>query len=258
MLDVIYKSLEAIGYYHPIHPTEVHMPIGLVVGGLGFSLAALVFRRPALAQAARYCFILALLFMLPTVIFGIMDWQHYYSGLWLRAIKIKLILSGILLALISGSVFVNRKSVGHPVLVVPLYALSFLTVVALGYYGGELVLGGRATNIPPAFGQAGSIFEANCAVCHPGGRSVSNPQVALRNTAQLANFEAFVNQLREPKLPNGSPGAMPPIPKETLSDQQAWELYQYIIHVVGPPSGKRAELGSTPVRQPRGQGRPRT
>src|SRR3974377_1081257 len=101
MLDVIYKSLEAIGYYHPIHATEVHMPIGLVVGGLGLSLAALIFRRPALAQAARYCFILALLFLLPTIVFGIMDWQHYYNGLWLHAIKIKLILSGMLLVLLS-------------------------------------------------------------------------------------------------------------------------------------------------------------
>jgi uncharacterized membrane protein len=237
MLDVIYKSLEAIGYYHPIHPTEVHMPIGLIVGGLGFSLAALVFRRQALAQAARYCFILAFLFMVPTVIFGIMDWQHYYNGLWLHAIKIKLILSGILLALLSGSVLINRKGVGRPVLLVPLYVLSFLTVVGLGYYGGELILGGRATNIPPSFGQAGSIFEANCAMCHPGGRSVSNPQLSLRNTPQLANFEAFVNQLRTPRLPNGSPGTMPPIPEEALLDEQAWELYQYIIHVAGPPPG---------------------
>jgi uncharacterized membrane protein len=237
MLDVIYKSMEAIGYYHPIHPTEVHMPIGLIVGGLGFSLAALVLRRPALAQTARYCFILALLFLLPTVIFGIMDWQHYYNGLWLHAVKIKLILSGILLALLSGSVFINRKGVRRPALVVPLYVLSFLTVVALGYYGGELVLGGRATNIPPSFGQAGGMFEARCALCHPGGRGVTHPQLPLRNTPQLANFETFVDHVRNPRLPDGSPGSMPPIPKETLPDEQAWELYQYIIHVVGGPPG---------------------
>ena len=248
MLDVIYKSLEKIGYYHPIHPTEVHMPIGLVVGGLGLSLAALIFRRPALAQAARYCFILALLFLLPTVVFGIMDWQHYYNGLWLHAIKIKLILSGILLVLLSGSVLITRKGVGRPVLVLPIYVLSFLIVVALGYYGGELVLGGRGTNIPPSFGQASSMFGADCAMCHPGGRSGSYPQLALRNTPQLANFEAFVNQLRDPRLPNGSPGTMPPIPKETLSDQQAWELYQYIIHVVGGPPGLEGKGGSIPVR----------
>lgn len=237
MLDVIYKSLEAIGYYHPIHPTEVHMPIGLIVGGLGFHLAALVFRRPALAQAARYCFILAFLFMFPTVIFGIMDWQHYHSGLWLHAIKIKLILSGILLALLSGSVVINREGVGRPALLVPIYVLSFLTVVALGYYGGELVLGGRAPNIPPSFGRAGSIFEAQCALCHPGGLSVTYPQLPLRNTLQLANLETFVNHLRNPRLPNGSPGTMPPIPEGSLSDEQAWELYQYIIHVAGPPPG---------------------
>jgi uncharacterized membrane protein len=237
MLDVIYKSLEAIGYYHPIHPTEVHMPIGLIVGGLVFSLTAFAFRRPTLALAARYCFILASLFMFPTIIFGIMDWQHYYSGLWLHPIKIKMILSGILLVLLAASVFVNRRGVGRPALVVPIYALSFLTVVVLGYYGGELVAGGRGTNVPPSFAQAGTIFEAHCVMCHPGGRSVSNPQLSLRNTPQLATFEAFASHIRNPRLPNGSPGKMPPVPKETLSDEQAWELYQYIVHVAGAPPG---------------------
>jgi uncharacterized membrane protein len=233
MLEVVYKSLEAIGYYHPIHPTEVHMPIGLIVGGLGFSLAALIFRRPALAQAARYCFILAFLFMFPTIIFGVMDWQHYYHGFWLHPIKIKLILSGILLALLSGSVFIERKGPGPRPLVVPIYALSFLMVVALGYYGGELVLGGRGTNIPPKLGQAGSIFKGHCAMCHPNALTVTKPRIPLRNTPQLASFEAFVNQIRNPRLPDGSPGHMSPIPRQTLSDEQAWELYQFIVHVAG-------------------------
>jgi uncharacterized membrane protein len=233
MLEVVYKSLEAIGYYHPIHPTEVHMPIGLIVGGLGFSLTALVFRRPALAQAARYCFILAFLFMFPTIIFGIMDWQHYYSGFWLHPIKIKFILSGILLVLLSVSVFIERKGLGPRALVVPVYALSFLMVVALGYYGGELVLGGRGTSIPPKLGQAGSVFKANCAPCHPHAQTITKPRIPLRNAPQLATFEAFVNHLRNPRLPDGSPGHMPAIPRQNLSDEQAWELYQYIVHVAG-------------------------
>ena len=95
MLDAVYRFFMAIGYHHPIHPTEVHMPIGLVVGALAFSLVALGLRRPYLAQVSRYCFLLAFLFMFPTIIFGIMDWQYYYNGFWLHEIKMKMILSGI-------------------------------------------------------------------------------------------------------------------------------------------------------------------
>ncbi len=243
MLEFVYRSLEAIGYYHPIHPTEVHMPIGLIVGGLGFSLTALLFRRPALAQAARYCFVLAFLFMFPTLIFGIMDWQHYYNGSWLHPIKMKIVLSGVLMLLLSWSVFINRKGVARQAFIIPVYALSFLMVVGLGYYGGELVLGGRATNISRAFGEAGAIFEVNCVNCHPNGRSATNPKLALRNTPQLATFEAFINHVRKPTQLNGSPGDMPPIPEEVLSDEEVWQLYQYIVHVAGVPPTDRKQHG---------------
>jgi uncharacterized membrane protein len=34
MFNSVYEFLGKIGYHHPIHPTEVHMPIGMVVGAL--------------------------------------------------------------------------------------------------------------------------------------------------------------------------------------------------------------------------------
>ena len=110
MFDAVYKLLEQIGYPHPIHPTEVHMPIGLIVGALIFRIAATLFRRPALAQTAHYCTILAALFLFPTILFGFMDWQHFYAGAWLNQIKIKLVLAVLLLVLVFVSVFlVQRK-----------------------------------------------------------------------------------------------------------------------------------------------------
>ncbi len=228
----------AIGYHHPIHPTEVHMPIGLVVGTLAFSLVALVFRRPLLAQVSRYCFILAFLFIFPTVIFGIMDWQYYYNGLWLHSIKIKLILSGILLPLLAIGVFLNRRGQAPLIRLIPIYLLSFLTVVGLGYHGGELVLGGRSPNIPPEFHQAGRLFDTHCSACHPGGGNIANPKLPLRNAPQLSSFENFVSQIRNPKLSGGADSTMPPIPREILSDDDAWKLYQFIIHVMGCPPVK--------------------
>ena len=43
--DAVYNLLAKLGYTHPIHPTEVHMPIGLVVGALVFIYIAVIFNR---------------------------------------------------------------------------------------------------------------------------------------------------------------------------------------------------------------------
>jgi len=76
-----YDFLQSLGYPHPIHPTEVHMPIGLVVGGAFlFSWLAFYFHRPNLARAARYCAIVAFIWTFPTMFLGFMDWQHFYGG----------------------------------------------------------------------------------------------------------------------------------------------------------------------------------
>ena len=73
MFNFVYKFLAGLGYTHPIHPTEVHMPIGLVVGAFIFAWIALLFRRPRLTQTARYCVTLAFIWVFPTMLFGIMD-----------------------------------------------------------------------------------------------------------------------------------------------------------------------------------------
>jgi uncharacterized membrane protein len=214
------------------------MPIGLVVGALAFSLAGMALGRPILQQVARYCLILAFLFLFPTILFGIADWQYYYNGASLAPIRTKVILSGLLMVFLIGGVWFNRKGPARSRTIMPIYVLSFLTVVALGYHGGELVLGGRSPAVTQEFRPAGSIFEAHCTMCHPGGGNVTNPKLPLRNAPPLASLEAFIRHLRDPRLSDGSPGDMPPIPKEVISDDQAWELYQYIIHILGCPPGE--------------------
>ena len=41
MFNFVYEFLARLGYTHPIHPTEVHMPIGLLVGALIFAYFAM-------------------------------------------------------------------------------------------------------------------------------------------------------------------------------------------------------------------------
>ena len=172
MFDSIYQFLDRIGYPHPIHPTEVHMPIGLIVGALVFRIAAMLFRRPALAQAAHYCTILAFIFLFPTILFGFMDWQHFYAGAWLHPIKIKLFLAAVLIAWISAGLFIAYKRGIESRFVMLNYSVSFLLVVVLGYFGGDLVYGGERPKAPESYLAGMKVFNENCAACHPKGGNV--------------------------------------------------------------------------------------
>ena len=232
MFDSVYKLLEHIGYPHPIHPTEVHMPIGLIVGALIFRIAATLFRRPALAQTAHYCTVLAGIFLFPTILFGFMDWQHFYAGAWLHPIRIKLVLAIVLLTLVFASVFLAHKKGAGSGIVLANYAASFLIVVVLGYYGGELVYGGERPKAPEAFAAGMDIFNENCVACHPKGGNVIDPSLPLVNSAYTQNPATFLAYIRDPKGPNGAPGPMPSFPPDKISDQQANDLYNYVAHVL--------------------------
>ena len=168
MADLIYQFLQNIGYSHPLHPAATHVPVGLTIGAFVFGCIAGVFKRPVLAQTGRHCAILALIAAPPTIVLGYMDWQHFYAGAWLFPIKMKLALAGLLLILLAAAVFFGLKpdkSSGK----LTVYALCLMTVIGLGYFGGELVYGFKA----PASGVTGEIatkgaeiFNQKCSFCH--------------------------------------------------------------------------------------------
>ena len=232
MFGFVYKFLDQIGYPHPIHPTEVHMPIGLIVGALLFRIAAALFRRPALAQTAHYCTILAFIFLFPTLLFGFMDWQHFYAGVWLRPIKIKILLAAVLIVSVSVGIFLAYKKGTGSGLVLINYGISFVIVVVLGYYGGNLVYGGERPKAPESYLSGMKIFNENCVACHPKGGNIIAPGLPLSNSTYTRNPATFLGFIRDPKRPDGSNGAMPSFSPAKITDQQAGELYKYIAHVL--------------------------
>ena len=169
MIESIYQLLAKIGYTHPLHPPATHLPAGLIIGGFLFALVAWIFNRKNVAQSARHCFILALIMAIPTVLLGLMDWQQRFGGAYLFEIKMKLVLAGVLLFLLLVAVVYSAFAGGFTKTVMTLYALCLLTVIGLGYFGGELVYG---TGEPAAVETKGlaatgeQLFKQNCAACH--------------------------------------------------------------------------------------------
>jgi uncharacterized membrane protein len=233
MFEPIYQFLDKIGYPHPIHPTEVHMPIGLVVSALVFFVIALLFKRQALSRTSRHCIILAFIWTFPTMLFGYMDWQHFYAGAWLFPIKMKIILACVLVVLLCVSVVAGRKLGAESKVLLVMYGLCFLTVVALGYFGGQMVYGDRSPHTSlQGYPVGQKIFKADCSGCHPQGGNIINPNLPLKSAPQLADFNTFLAFTRKPSRPDGSKGIMPPFPPSKISDQQERELYDYIVIVL--------------------------
>ena len=169
MIESIYQLLARIGYTHPLHPPATHLPAGLIIGGFCFAVVAWIFNRKNVAQSARHCFILALIMAIPTILLGLMDWQQRFGGAYLFEIKVKLVLAGILLFLLLLAVVYSALTGGFTKTVLAIYTLCLLTVIGLGYFGGELVYGTREPAAAQTKGLAAAgeqLFKQNCSACH--------------------------------------------------------------------------------------------
>ena len=241
MIEFLYNSLAKVGYTHPIHPAVTHLTVGMVIGAFLFGIVAWKLRHQGLARTAHHCIILALLAVFPTVLSGLMDWQHYYGGAWLFPIKMKLPLAGLLLILLVFALSAGSRAESISKRALIIYALCLVNVTALGYFGGELAYGGRAPAKPgdsakltvTADVEAGAnLFNQTCSACHPNGGNSIKQNLPLITAPQLVNFETFLSYIRSPKARDGSQTLMPSFSPEKLSDQQAREVYQYIVKVL--------------------------
>ena len=241
MFDSVYEFLEKIGYPHPIHPSETHIPIGLVVGAFFLVWVGYLFGKPKLLRSALHCFTIAFIFVFPTILFGFMDWQHYFSGAWLFPIKMKMTFAPILLLLLMAlmvllflAIHSERPDRGKRAILV-LSSLSLVAVVIIGFFGGQLVYSGWTPAAPKEFQAGAKIFKARCSGCHPHGGNIIVSNLPLRNAPQLAELNTFIAFIRDPKMPNGSKGLMPPFAASRLSEAQDRDLYSYIVNVLKNP-----------------------
>jgi uncharacterized membrane protein len=225
MFDSLYQFFEKLGYSHPLHPTQVNMPIGLVVAAFVLLLVSFLMRGNGMARCARYCVALALLFLIPTIIAGIMDWQHYFSGGWIFPIRLKIGLAVILVVLLLVAFFMNRKSDGPSFSLLVVYGLCLATVVALGYLGAELVFAARTPPTDQEFSGGRELFHAHCSGCHPYGSNIVDAEHILWDNLRLAKEDYLREWLRKPDSP------MPVFSPDRLSDAKVKELFGYLNRV---------------------------
>lgn len=141
MIEGIYNFLALVGFHHPIHPILVHIPMGMVIGAVAFSLAGKIWKGKNLDQTAFHCIVLALIFVGPVYIAGLLDWQHVFGGdpsIW---ITIKMILGAALTVILIFTVVQKVRGVSQQRLFL-LYLLSLGICGGLGFSGGQLLFGG--------------------------------------------------------------------------------------------------------------------
>jgi len=257
MIDGIYQLLAKIGFTDPLHAPVTHIPIGLVIGAFCFFYVAVIFKRKSMFLTARHVSILAFIFVFPTILFGVMDWLHFFRGALIPPIKMKMILASCVLVLLGAGIILGSEINVRSAPLMVIYALAVVGVVGLGWYGARLVYGNWAGSQPatqaatpsapmqggaPANGPArgapatpsperlgARLYAANCAACHPGGANVVATNLPLKGAQQLASENTFVTFVRNPLMPNGTPGPMPAFPPDQLSDKDASNIYQYIL-----------------------------
>ena len=230
MIDQLYDLFAQLGYIHPLHPPLTHGPIGAIIVAFLLGMAAWFWPHKNLLQSAYYAIIIAFILFFPTVLAGILDWQHYFSGAFIFEIQMKIGLALVLLFLLSLTLIAGRHPKTPPWIMRSLFTLCLFNVMGLGYFGGQLVYEGRVPSAGEGFAAGRKIFVNRCSGCHVNGGNILYPNLPLRSAPQLESYDQFLEFVRNPRLPNGSVGPMPAFKPKKLSDQQVRELYDYIVH----------------------------
>jgi len=141
MIEFIYQTLARLGYSHPLHPAMTHIPMGMIIGGFLFAVGSVVMKNDDLAIAAHFSYTLALIFVLPTMILGYMDWQYKFEAEWNGLILTKIILALILTGMLVITFFYGKNVKVDFKKKLILYGICFAIAMGLGFIGGELQYG---------------------------------------------------------------------------------------------------------------------
>jgi mono/diheme cytochrome c family protein len=229
-IDSFYRIVNSFGFPDAVHPTLVHMPMGLVVGAFFLAWISFFSSWKNLAVTAYHCITLALLFLFPAIVFGFMDWRHFYLGAWLTPIIIKMVLAVVFFIFALAAFLFGFTGKEGSKIALALYTLCLITVVALGWFGARVVSGEPIRAHSQSYPIGEGIFIANCSTCHPNGSNKFAPDHPLRNSEALERFNIFLSQIRDPEKP------MPAFTGARIPEKEAKDLYDYIVKEFNCPA----------------------
>jgi hypothetical protein len=224
-MGYIYTLLSSLGYDHPLHPTQINMPIGLVIGALILAIVAL--KRADATACAKLIVLPAFVFFFPAALTGLLDWSQFYGAAWIYPFSVKIVLAIFLFILLAAALAAGRRRRGLPVFLLGIYFLASINVVMLGYFGGQAVFGGRAPAAEENHNAGEFIFRYNCSGCHAYGGNTMRPARTVIGSFALTSREALTAWIRNPPPP------MPAYPEDKISDDQARQLADYLNHIWG-------------------------
>jgi uncharacterized membrane protein len=172
MSNPLYDVLALAGFSHPIHPVLVHVPAGLSIGAFCLALWSLVTGQRTYTYQM---IVVAMIFALLAIPIGIIDWQRFYGGAWIFEIKMKLAMATLYLALLLVSVAFGRRHSDSPAML-PLHGLCVLSVMGLGFFGGQLVYHGFTPDAPEQF-NVDDMCSRAIALAVIGGAKTSSNQI---------------------------------------------------------------------------------
>lgn len=114
--------------------------MGMVIGCFLFGLAALVTKNTTYRKSALHCSVVAVLFIVPTIFAGFLDWQQFFGATLSIYIIIKFVLAFVLTVLLAFSIRVNLQGGSTKQLFI-MYTLCLACAGGLGFSGGEIIYG---------------------------------------------------------------------------------------------------------------------
>jgi len=135
---------------HAQHVVLVHFPIALFLTGVAFDFAARWTKKATLAAAARLNILAAAVFVLPTLVTGIVAWQWQLEAKKLKGLLLLHFVLGcassLLIGLVGWTHFRRRRASGLalPGYYLPLELLTAVVVAVTAHLGGFL----SGVNVP--------------------------------------------------------------------------------------------------------------
>jgi len=139
----------------------------------------------------------------------------------------------------------HHYMVGLSIFLVLLHAFSGMIVTgSIGDIKNAYNSNKKLMRQSPEISAGQKIFDEICSRCHAKGYNVIIPNLPIRGSNKLINYETFLSFIRDPRMPDGSTGPMPSFPESNLSNAETKNLYNYLIFEYGQ---KPTENSKTPL-----------